>query len=411
MNIFSGIWVLVYCNALISSGYALSMPFFAVYLSVERGLPMSLTGAFLSISMLSGALANGLGGELSDTLGRRKVMLFALVSRCIFTALMALAIHDRAAYAWLLALHMAGGFFGMFFGPAAQAWIADHSGPRERLEHFGLLRIGGNLGWALGPMIGGLVASKSYALMFAITSMVYGVCSLVVFFCVEESSGRTGRRARLSDMLMELKVPRFARLCTLGFIISTVMSQLVVGLSLYCMKYLHYSQHQVGMLFSVNGFVVVFFQYSVSRLMKRTRISGAMAVGALLYALGYGIVGFSNIFLWTATGILLLSFGETAVSPGLTTLGSNIAPQGRKGRYLGMQALVQQTGSSFGIFLGGNGMEMLAPSWQQGPWVLIVLIALCAALGFYGMKKHLLPEEDGIKDFPLPLHPDKEAEI
>ena len=373
---------------------------------------MSLTGTFLSLSMLSGALANGLGGELSDTLGRKKVMVFSLIARCVLTALMALAIYGRANYVWLLVLHMGAGFLGMFFGPAAQAWIADNCAPKERLEHFGLLRIGGNLGWALGPMIGGLVAAKSYALMFGLTAAVYGVCTLIVIFFVAESAVKTaGRRARFADMLLELKVPRFARLCMLGFIISTVMSQLVVGLSLYSTKYLHYTQHQIGLLFSVNGFVVVCFQYYVSRLMKRARISAAMSVGAILYAVGYFTVGFSSVFLWTAVGIFVLSLGETAVSPGLTTLGSNIAPPGRKGRYLGMQALVQQMGSAFGIFLGGNGMEALAPCWQQGPWALIVLIALCSSMGFYGLRYHLRPEEDGIKAFPTLSPVDKELEI
>jgi MFS family permease len=276
--------------------------------------------------------------------------------------------------------------------------VADRTSPRERLEQFGFLRIGINFGWALGPMLGGLLAAKSYSLMFLFSGLAYVVVTaLVALFIRDCASRRPTQRVRLAEMALELKDPRFARLCALGLMISAVMSQLVVGLSLYCSKYLGYPQSSVGLFFSINGFVVVFFQYFASRLMSRIRLSEAMAAGALLYAAGYLLVGFSSVFLWTAAGVFVLTLGEVAVSPGLQTMGSNIAPPSKKGRYLGMQGLAQFVGRSFGIFLGGAGMELLAPSWRQGPWALVALIALCSGVGFYAMRHHLSKQEDGLR--------------
>jgi len=391
------IWLLSLCTALMAAGYALSLPFFAIYLSVERGLPMSLTGACLALSMLLSSLAQGIGGELSDVFGRRGVMLFSVAARSLTMFVMALAVYMNAHYIWLIAVHVLLGFTGALFDPASQAWVADRTSPRERLEQFGFLRIGINAGWALGPMLGGLLAAKSYSLMFLFSGLTYGLVSaLVALFIHDCDSRRPARRASLAEMALELKDTRFARLCALGLMISAVMSQLVVGLSLYCAKYLGYPQSSVGLLFSINGFVVVFFQYFASKAMSRMRLSGAMAAGALLYAAGYLIVGFSSVFLWTAAGIFVLTLGEIAVSPGLQTMGSNIAPPHKKGRYLGMQGLAQSAGRSFGIFLGGAGMELLAPSWRQGPWALVALIALCAGGGFYAMRRHLTRQEDGL---------------
>jgi MFS family permease len=226
----------------------------------------------------------------------------------------------------------------------------------------------------------------------------------VMFFLIPESLSKAAiKRARFSEMIFELRDVRLAKLCVMGFIICTAASQLVVGISLYCVKYLGYPQHDIGLFFSINGFVVVFLQYGAGKIMKSMRISAAMAAGGLLYMIGYLTVGFSSVFWWTAAGVLVLSLGELFIAPGLQTLGSNIAPPERRGRYLGIQGLVQQMGAAFGIFLGGANMEQLAPIWRQGPWVLIGLIAFASAVGFYGMRKHLTPEEDGLQDVVIKI--------
>ncbi|MDD2773844.1 MAG: MFS transporter [Elusimicrobiales bacterium] len=404
-----GIWLLTCSNTLMAAGWSLSMPFFAMYLSVERGVPMSLTGIFLALSMLFSSLGQGLGGELSDALGRRKVMIFSLAARGLMMFLMALAIYLRAHYMWLVAVHVLSGFTGMLFEPASQAWVADQTAPRQRLTQYGLLRIGRNLGWALGPMLGGFVAAKSYALMFLFSGVAFAVVTAIVTLFIRDCAvQKSSRRAGLSEMALELKNLRFARLCALGFMMSTVMSQLVVGLSLYCAKYLGYPQGSIGLLFTINGLVVVFLQYPANKLMLRVRLSQALAVGALFYAAGYFMVGFAGVYLWTAAGVFVLSLGEIIVSPGMQTVGSNIAPPHKKGRYLGMQGLAQQAGAAFGIFLGGTGMELIAPSWRMGPWLLITLIAVCSALGFYAMRKHLSAEEDGLH---TPIIEEKEMDF
>ncbi|MFA5161671.1 MAG: MFS transporter [Elusimicrobiales bacterium] len=395
----SGIWILSSCNALLTTGYSLSVPFFSIYLSVERNVPMSVTGAFLAFSIFISSAGMGVGGEVSDALGRRRVMLFSLAARGIIFALMAAGIYFNIHYVWLVLLHVCGSFMMAGYAPAAQAWVADNFDPRRRLEFFGLLRIGTNLGWALGPMLGGFASPKAYPLMFAVTSAVYGIGTAIMFFTVPESlPGTAAKRAHFGEMLLELRDARLARLCVVGFIICTAMSQLVVGLSLFCARYLGYPQHSIGLFFSINGFAVVFLQQAAAKLAARTRISSAMAVGSLLYMAGYATVGFSSVFLWTAAGVFILSLGELFIAPGLQTLGSNIAPAEKRGRYLGIQGLAQQLGAAFGIFLGGANMEQLAPIWRQGPWMLIALIAFCAAIGFYGMRKHLTPEEDGLRN-------------
>ncbi len=393
----AGVWVLFYCRALLACADSLSFPFFAVYLSVERGVPMSYTGAYLSVCTLFAAFARGFGGELSDMFGRKKMMRLSVAAGAALTLLMALVIQLKLHFAWLMGLHAIGALFAAFYGPAAQAWIADNSPKKQLAQHYGIIRIGENIGWVVGPALGGLLVEKYYALLFSVTAVMYAIALAVISLRVREISPSSIRRhLQLKDMLAELRHPKFARLCALAFMMRAVMSQIVVGLSLYCVKFLGYPARSVGVLLSVNAAVVVILQYFVGRGVKDFRISDTLTVGAMLYAVGYLTIGFSHIFIWTLIGVVIFTLGEMVVSPGMQSLGANIAPPGKTGRYLGIHGLAQQGGTSMGILLGGTNMEQLAPIWREGPWVLIAFLATATAIGFHGLRKQMTPDEDGI---------------
>ncbi|MCX6866692.1 MAG: hypothetical protein NTV46_10835 [Verrucomicrobia bacterium] len=77
----SGFWLLVATEGVMTAGYAISFPFLAIYLSTHRGLPMVWVGMFLAVSLLVASAAQFIGGEVSDVIGRRKVMVFSLALR------------------------------------------------------------------------------------------------------------------------------------------------------------------------------------------------------------------------------------------------------------------------------------------------------------------------------------------
>ncbi len=144
------------------------------------------------------------------------------------------------------------------------------------------------------------------------------------------------------------------------------MSQLVVSSSLYSKNYLGFSEREIGLLFSINGIMVVAFQYFVTRLLQTRRITAGLAAGAALYGAGYLVFSFSPAFWVAGAAVAVVSLGEMAVSPGLQALGANMAPKREKGRYLGVQGVSQQMGSSIGILIGSNAINLISPHYQQG---------------------------------------------
>ena len=189
------------------------------------------------------------------------------------------------------------------------------------------------------------------------------------------------------------------------------MSQLVVALPLHCVRYLHMPESRVGVLFSINGVIVVLLQFWASKGLERSRLTSGLTLGCLLYGMGYLGVGFSPGFETAALAVFVLTLGEILVQPGQHTLAANIAPESHKGRYLGVHGILQQVGASFGILLGGAGNEYLAPLWPPLPWCLVACVALAAGLCFRSLGSRVTTEQDGkipaapLQELPVILRP------
>ncbi|MBI4800905.1 MAG: MFS transporter [Elusimicrobia bacterium] len=408
MRVSAGFRLLAVTEGILAAGHAMAFPFLAVYLSAHRHVPMAWIGLFLSSSMFVASFSQVVGGEISDAIGRRKVMTLSLALRAVLIGAMGWAILSEASLWVLFLLHPLGIFAGSFFHPAARAWVADFVGPSRRMKAYGILRIGTNAGWALGPALGGLLAGASFHKMFFIAAAIYAVCAAVIWFSVRDVPG-VARSVGLDGMDFKaaaaaLGEVNFRRFCITTFIICMVMSQLVVASSLYSKTYLGFSEAQIGLLFSVNGVIVVLLQYSVTKVLEGRRITSGLAAGAVLYGFGYFFFGFSPSFAAAAAAMVVVTFGELAVSPGLQALGANMAPCGEKGRYLGVQGLFQQMGNAAGIFLGSNAIDLISPRFQQGPWCLVALVAIVASLGFRSLGRRLSPKQNGQYDHePPPL--------
>lgn len=411
MSAPAGFWILAVMEGLMTTGHAMAFPFLAIYLNVHRQVPMAWVGLFLSLSMFVASFSQVVGGEVSDAIGRRQVMMLSLILRAVLISAMGWVILAEAPLWALFLLHPLGIFVGSFFHPAARAWVADFTPPARRMKAYGFLRIGTNAGWALGPALGGLLAGASFHLMFFIAAAVYAVCMVVVWLFIRDVPG-AAREEGMGGMdfgaaVGALKNNDFRRFCMTTFVICLVMSQLVVGSSLYSKAYLGFSERQIGLLFSVNGAIVVLLQYFVTRALEKHRITSGLAAGSVMYGLGYFAFGFSPSFAFAAAAIVVVTFGELAVSPGLQALGANMAPRGEKGRYLGVQGLFQQVGHALGILLGTNAIELISPKFQQGPWVLVAVVAVVAAFGFKSLGRRLSPEKNGLREevpFPIPAH-------
>ncbi len=390
---------LCFCQTILSLGLGLSFPFFAVYLHSERGMPMLSVGAWLSISVLATAVGQGIGGELSDRIGRRRVMVLSLWLRTATVAGLAAAIKGDWGIPEIVGFHLVSSFVAHFFEPAARGWVADHAGIKDRHRAYGWLRTSTHGGFAAGPALGGLIAGKSYPLLFGATAAVCALCAFAASILLEDD--RRHPREKSGDegwSVLAVKDKRFRRLCALNALLAVAMAQLVVPLSLYATNFLSLNEAQIGLVLSLNGALIVLLQVPATHLLTGAPLSAALAGGAAMYAFGYAWVGRSLGLEGLLGAVALVSLGEITVPAAVHALSANMAPERLRGRYMGMLGLSRQLGSAIGPVAGCASLQLAVGRSPALHWYAVSAIAALSALGFFLLGKDLKPSEQGITE-------------
>ena len=394
-------------NGLLLFGYGLSLPFFTIYLISQRHVSAAVAGLVVALAGFSRCVSSGISGELADVFGRKPVMIWGLFSQIIAMFALGLCIEFQAGVAWMLLCYFLTTFLGAIFRPAANAWVTDHTTPKQRVEAFGIIRIGLNIGWALGPAVGGFLVRYSYSTAFYFTGLLYATTILFLSRLIADRKHKSSpHHASFVSTLLSLKDIRLAKICFYVVLITAVNSQLVVGLSIHCKEYLQMPEYLIGWFFTINGFAVVCLQTAAARWMSHHRLTTAMWWGCVLYAVGFGSVGFFRSFPLIGLGVFLAGVGELIVSPGEQTLVSNIAARETRGRYLGMLMVFYNFGSALGFFVAGLLGEYIAPHYLPGPWLIVGATALLAGWGFWALRRELTPDEDNKQTAPVPIKKD-----
>jgi len=388
------VWYLFLTRIFISMGFGIVIPFLSIYLYSELGVPMKVVGTVFLLAAATRAVMQLFGGELSDRFGRRKIMLLAMGGRAVTFFLLSLAIlYAQYLILILLAVVISYGFGAMFM-PSADAMIADLVTDQDRIEAYGIQRIGLNAGWAIGPAIGGFLASLSYFWLFFLTAFLFVVGYFITYFFIEESNfvrKIETSRVRLKGLVSIGKNREFLAFSFYALLIFSIMTQIVSTLSVYAVSEIGIDKIHLGFLYSINGIVIIFLQFPGISLIRKMKLTSALASGAVLVSFGYVIIMFAQNFAEMALAVLILTFGEIFIAPAGSTLTSNWAPSEERGRYMGVYGLFQSFGRSFGPFYGGFLLDALIHD-SFALWGIIAAIGLISAIGFYSLRWQIEPK-------------------
>lgn len=385
-------WVLSFGWFIAALGFAISVPFLAIYFSSQYGLSTSQIGVFFLVMAVVRAGSQAIGGELSDRFGRYGLIIHSQAVRSISFITLGLAVGFGLGFWWVAALFSINAIFGSLFMPAMMAMVSDLLPDEKRLHGYAIARSAGNLGWAVGPAIGGFMATSSYAALFYI-SAVFSFASMIVFryYFKPPEITLNQDRFRYSDLLAVKDDKNLAIHSGLTLMLYLVVAQLIAPFSLYAVGIVGLPESELGLLFTLNGLFVVLLQFPVTRLLTRWSFTTQIAAGALLYFVGYGMVGYMNSFWPFAVAILVVTIGEVTMSPPGMTLTARLAPEGRLGRYMGIRGFFETLGWSMGPMYGGLFLDVF--SEQRGiAWLGISSLALFAAIGYWIFGK-VLPRQ------------------
>jgi predicted MFS family arabinose efflux permease len=285
---------------------------------------------------------------------------------------------------WAIAIvYIAGRSMATTTRSVVSAMVADFTSKERLTEAYGIVRIGANIGWAAGPAIGGFLATFwPYAWLFGIPALTCGIVYLLVFFFIRESSYGTSNRVSFRSILPTADDRAFLVFAVLSLLVFIVAGQLGSTLSIFAVDRVGFSTAQYGLLLTLNGLIVIFFQYPMTLALKRIAKFRALMLGSLLYGLGYLSLGWITQFGWALGAMAIITTGEIISSPVQLSVIGELAPQDQRGRYMGLFGLSETTGVAIGPLLGGILLDAF-PSDLRLVWAPIASIALIAAMGYY----------------------------
>jgi MFS family permease len=383
----SGVWLMMGLDTFVTIGFSIALPFLALYLHDERALPMSLVGTIFLVGGLCTAGTNIIGGMLSDRFGRRRLLLMVSGASIFANAVLALLI-GMSASIWAIALVyvLARGIMGIT-QPTMAAIIADLS-PKDRLtESYALVRVGGNVGFALGPAVGGyLMAFISYGWLLSISAFTCIIVTVLIYFFLRESFVGSEEPVDFRSTLAVAGDRPFLIFTIFGILLVLSMAHLGSTLSIFAVDRLGFSTAQYGLLLATNGIMVALSQYPVAYGVNKLTKANGLILGSLLYVCGYFTLGWVASFNWAILPIVIITAGEVTFSPIASAVVAESAPPDKRGRYMGFFALSQTLGFSLSPLFGGVLLDVF-PSEPRLLWGIIAAVGVVAAVGFYAWGK------------------------
>ena len=147
------------------------LTFLPVYLARDMGYSPLLIGACMFALQAAGFVAAPIAGHLSDTIGRRQI----IVSSMTVTAIVLLAMIVAGGTIWFVVLVAALGFFLFAVRAVLQAWMLDATPPGLGGSAIGLLFGAQAAGAAIGPICAGVLADH-----FGIMAAFYFLAAMIV---------------------------------------------------------------------------------------------------------------------------------------------------------------------------------------------------------------------------------------
>jgi predicted MFS family arabinose efflux permease len=384
---FWAIWAGILLNRLGGVAY----PFLSFFL-VSRGFDSSFAALAVSFWGAGALCSSVLGGWSADTFGRRRTLLSSLGSASVVL----LIIPRIAAPTLLLLFSFIGGLVFDLARPAVAAAVADLVPPQDRARAYGLNYWAVNIGFSFAPMIGGLLAARSYSYIFFVNAAAAAAYFLIIFFRLPETRPVSSTPRRILNPFSPLKDKRLFFLCILATLLTAQFFQAYSTLPL-TMKLVGLGEESFGPTIAVNGITVVLLSIVLGKIVRRWRPQNALILAALLIGGGFAANQFAVRIEHFMIATAIWTLGEIIIASVMPALVANLAPPDRRGAYQGCYSMAWGTGAFLGPAIGG---ALLQACGNHALWTACGLAGIAAAAGFHFTKRATGAEES----CPLRIH-------
>ncbi|MBP7245997.1 MAG: MFS transporter [Bacteroidia bacterium] len=365
--------------------------FTSLYMTNELHFSIGDAGVVMSLYGIGSVLGSYLGGWLTDRYSYFNIMIGALLSSG-FILFLLLMIHSMIGIAIIIFMYA---LTADLFRPANSKAIAVYSDAKNRTRSVSLVRLAVNLGFTVGPAVGGFVVLYlGYKWLFVIDAVTTIAAAALLYFYLPRKHVEIvpNNPAILNDK----STSAYRDLTYLVFIFlvalyGTCFFQIFASIPQYFSKVCKYDEGTIGLLLALNGFLVVLIEMPLMmKLEGKSHIFPFIRLGALLLLVSFLILVFGKgMMIWAIIYTVIITLSEIFAMPFMMNFALSRPPVERQGQYSALYSI------SFGIsniaapliglgIANSFGFDMM--------FATLVLMSLLTFIGFTMMGKSELKQ-------------------
>jgi MFS family permease len=340
-----------------------------------------------------------IGGTISDRFGHRWTIVTSMAGAGALTALL---VH-LSSLPLVVTVAVVIGVLAQAYRPASSALLVEQTPEKQHVMVFAVYRLAFNLGTTTGPLLGALLITYSYDLMFyvdAVTSVVFALFALSLPRSVASTGTHADRNgngngAARRSYLTVLADRRFTLFMLALFLNAVVYIQHIAVLPLQVIADGH-QPSLYAVLLSLNAVMIIALELPLTKFVQRMPAKLAVAWGIGLVGVGMNLYVAGPLMAAFVVATLVWTLGEMVGTPTASAYPGQVAPPGMRGRYIAAATFPMQIGYAVGPVLG----VALWTLWPDGVWwgcTIVTVIAVLATLA--GMTR---PASSAASQTPAP---------
>jgi predicted MFS family arabinose efflux permease len=386
-NAYSGLsgqmWWLALITFINRSG-TMVIPFLTVYLT-SKGYSLQQAGYAMAAFGAGSILGGFVGGKTTDRFGFYYVQVVSL----FLNGVLFLVLGQMQTLPQIMCCIFVLSSLGEAFRPANSAAIAAYSNDSNRTRCYSLNRLAVNLGWAIGPAVGGILASVSYNLLFWADGITCILAAMLLYFRFQNSQ----HAAIQKDEKQEAVVPSaysdktFLTGMFYIFLVGVCFFQMFSIIPVFYKENLHLNEATIGWVLAMNGLLIALFEMVlVYSLEKKSEPVKYMMMGALLIGLSFLVLRSAPYLSIVISSMIVITVGEMLLFPFMNNFWVSRSHPSNRGQY----AAVYTMSFSAAIVLAPTIASQIAARAGFGSlWWFNFVVCTIAATGFYFLKNRL----------------------
>lgn len=386
LGLSNSVWWLALVMLVNRSG-TMVIPFMTVYLTHKLHFSIAEAG-FVMAAFGTGAIIGALaGGRLTDKIGFYPVQFWSL----FLNGIMFFVLGQMQTLLQIIICIFVLSVVGESFRPANSAAIASYSNEANRTRSYSLNRLAINLGFSVGPALGGILSSISYQWLFIVDGITCIMAALLLRICLPpvtatSKPARVEKKIRSKDSVY--KDGTYLQFVFCVFLTAFCFLQLFSLVPVYYKDKVHMNESLIGIVLAMNGLIIAFVEMiMVYKLEGKRHAVFYIGCGSILVGLSFLALSIAATVSIVLLGMLVITTGEMLMFPFINTFWVARSKDHNRGQYA---ALFTMAFASAHVLAPTVGSQIIKHFGYNTLWYSSFVICTVAGIFFFSFRKKRL---------------------